>query len=148
MRRRSRGKTVRRGVGGKSRGAVRPLARIWCVAALAALVPVALAAANDVSISRAGVHEQAIGVNDKKPNDCDSMTLTGLVEGSVSVSGGTQSELLLGSSLVDMLDGAGGDDCLVAGGGDDSLAGGPGVDVCVGGPGTDSFDATCETQVD
>lgn len=123
------------------------MAASCAVLAAALLVPVALTAANDVVSSRAGGHEEAITVSGKKPNECDSITVTVLLEGSGTVVGGVEGELVLGSGVADSIDGAGGDDCLVAGEGGDSLTGGAGTDVCIGGPGADTFDASCETQV-
>lgn len=117
------------------------------VVAVALLVPVALTAANDVASSRAGAHGESITIAEKKPNLCDSIAVTVLLEGSGSVVGGAEAELILGSGIADSIDGAGGDDCLVAGEGGDSLTGGAGTDVCIGGPGADSFDVSCETQV-
>lgn len=117
------------------------------LAALAAAgSSLALAATNAVPATAAGTHQQATGVNDTKPNACDSITLSALVEGSVSVAGGAASELILGSTAADIMSGGGGDDCIVGGGGGDTIDGGTGTDVCIGGPGLDTF-TTCETTI-
>lgn len=118
---------------------------VRAVAALAAAaVPLALAASNAVPATAAGTHQQATGVNDVKPNECDSIVLSTLVSGSVT--GGADAELILGGPGIDLMSGGGGDDCLVGGGGDDVINGGAGNDVCIGGPGLDTF-TNCETAI-
>lgn len=125
-------------------GALGAGARMVLLLGLAAM-PLALAATNSVSGSRAGTHSQAIGINDLKPNECDPIVLTALVQGSGTVNGGTGPELILGSPGIDVISGGGGDDCIVGGALADTINGGSGNDICLGGPSIDTF-LGCETQ--
>lgn len=117
--------------------------------ALSALsIPITLAAANVVAESRAGQHEATAAVNDVKPADCASLTLSSLYAGAGTLTGGATSDLILGGATDQTISGGDGDDCILGGGGNDQINGGAGTDVCIGGPGTDSFGADCETQVE
>lgn len=126
----------------------------------------AMAAANSVPTTYLGSATFAITPNDLKPPECASLNLTNIVIGSGTFSGTNGNDLILGSAGADNINAMGGDDCVVAGDGDDTIVGGtgndvilagpgndtlagnPGIDVCYGGPGTDSFNPTCETQID
>ena len=57
-------------------------------------------------------------------------------------------DLVIGTSAANSnLRGKNGDDCILGGGGNDMLRGDGGTDVCIGGPRTDTFDASCENQI-
>lgn len=108
---------------------------------------VAFTAANSVEGSRIGEQLLAQGANDLKPPECDGITLTTIVTGTLIINGTDANELILGSPAIDIIDGGGGDDCILGGALDDTLIGGLGTDVCIGGDGNDTFDPTCETQI-
>ena len=108
---------------------------------------VALTAGNSVAGSRIGQQLIAQGVNDVKPPECDGITLSAVVSGTLIVNGTAASELMLGSIALDTIDGGAGDDCIMGGALGDTLIGGLGNDVCIGGGGTDVMDPTCETQI-
>lgn len=130
------------------RSIVRPASvTLVVVATLAATTMLGLMAGNTVPGSKAANRSSTVTAEQLKPSTCNGITLTAVVTGSVTVSGGGASELVLGSSLVDAMSGGNGDDCILAGASNDSLNGGPGTDVCIGGPGTDTFNASCETQI-
>ena len=107
----------------------------------------ALAAANTVPASRAGRDLASVTPEGLKPVACAGITVTAVVAGTGTVTGGNPSELVVGGAGVDTMDGGKGDDCILGGGGNDSLRGSQGTDVCIGGPGTDTFHASCETQI-
>lgn len=106
---------------------------------------VALAASTVVPASRAGASAQPITANALKPTACAAISLTGLVTGSGAFSDTNASRLVLGSAAADSIRGR--NDCILGGGGDDFLRGDGGIDVCIGGPGLDTFDPSCETQL-
>ncbi len=108
---------------------------------------VALTAANTVPATSLGKTTLPITPNDLKPAACAGISVTAIVTGSGTFSGGNPSELILGSAGVDTIRGGAGNDCILGGGGNDSLRGDGGTDVCIGGPGTDTFFASCETQI-
>lgn len=114
-------------------------------AALIALsVTVAFAGSNIVPATNAGVSNFGITADTEKPASCNGIALTGVVNG---INGTASADLLLGSAAAETLAGKQGNDCILGGGGNDSLNGGPGTDVCIGGPGIDTFNASCETQI-
>ena len=76
-----------------------------------------------------------------------ALKLTNIVVGSGKFNGTPGNDLILGSPNNDDIRSPPGDDCILGGGGDDTLIGGPGTDVCIGGPGNDTFDDSCETQI-
>lgn len=117
------------------------------VALAVGLSVVAFTAANAVPASSAGRTQQAITVDDLKPDDCAGITVTTLLVGAGTITGTSDDELIIGSPGVDTIDGDKGDDCILGGGGNDSLRGSQQKDVCIGGPGIDTFHATCETQI-
>ena len=124
------------------------LARYAAVGAACGLVLVsALAATNSVPMSRAERDVSAVTVDQKKPKPaCNGITVTVLATGGGD--GGNGDDLVIGTAAADTnLRGKTGDDCIVGGGGNDMLRGDGGNDVCIGGPGTDTFDASCETQI-
>jgi Ca2+-binding RTX toxin-like protein len=104
-----------------------------------------LAAFNAVPATKVGQITRALDANALKPDECAALNLTAVVVGDT---GSAASELILGTGAVNTLSGGGGDDCLVAGDGNDTLNGGPGIDVCIGGAGADTYDPSCETEVD
>lgn len=108
---------------------------------------VAFTASNSVAPSKIGEDLIAQNVNDVKPSECDSITLSAIVQGTLLVTGTDANELMLGSIALDAIDGGAGDDCIMGGALDDTLVGGLGNDVCIGGGGTDVLDPTCEVQV-
>ena len=105
-----------------------------------------LAAGNTVTSGRVGRLTAPITVANLKPAACTNGTPVNLVVGSVTVTGTTQNDLLLGSAAVDTMDGRQQDDCIVGGDGNDVIDGFNGTDVCIGGPGTDTF-VRCETAI-
>ena len=108
---------------------------------------VALTAGNSVAGSRIGDQLFAQGVNDVKPPECDGISLSAIVSGTLIVNGTDANELVLGGIGLDTIDGGAGDDCIMGGALGDTLIGGLGNDVCIGGDGTDVMDPTCETQI-
>lgn len=124
------------------------LVRFVAVGAALGLVLIsAFAATNAVPASKAGRNVTTITVNQKKPQPaCSPITPTTIVTGGAN--GGNSNDLVLGTAAAEAnLRGMNGDDCILGGGGNDALRGDAGNDVCIGGPGTDTFNATCETQI-
>lgn len=105
----------------------------------------ALAATNTVPATQMDSEAMIIGLNDKKPPACEGWFLTNLVTGTGTISGTVGNDLILASSMADIIDGLGGDDCIVGGSGDDQITGGDGNDVCMGGLDNDTFMA-CEGE--
>ncbi len=106
----------------------------------------ALAASNSIPPTSAGTDTVALNPDDIKPAECNSITLTELVQGSGTITGTTGNDLILGSGGNDMIDGLGGDDCILGGDGDDTIDGNDQTDICLGGQGTDTF-SNCESAV-
>ena len=121
--------------------------------AILAGVGIALAATvgstgqNVIPVSDAGTAQQAISVDQVKPSECASVTVTDRISGSGVVTGTGGNDLITGSAGPDVMEGLAGDDCILGYEGADAIDGGPGTDVCVGGPGDDTFVA-CETEID
>lgn len=120
-----------------------------------ASVLTAIAGANTVAVSRADdLNLGARTANLLKPPEC-TMTLTNIVwcTGTSLCSGTAGNDLILGTPGNDTgangrIVGGNGDDCILGGAGDDDLRGqGGSNDVCIGGPGNDTFNNTCETQI-
>ena len=120
-----------------------------------ASVLTAVAAANFVPVTRAD--DQNLGArtaNQLKPPQC-TMALTNIVRctGTGICQGTGGNDLILGTAGSDTgpngrIVGGNGDDCILGGAGDDDLRGqGGNNDVCIGGPGNDTFNNTCETQI-
>jgi Ca2+-binding RTX toxin-like protein len=116
------------------------------IATLAATTMLGLMAGNTVPGSKAANRSSTVTAEQLKPSACNGITLQQVVTGSVTINGGAQSELILGSSSVDSISGNNGNDCIVAGGGNDALNGGAGTDVCIGGTGNNTY-VNCETQL-
>jgi Ca2+-binding RTX toxin-like protein len=114
---------------------------------LALVVGVALTASTVVPTTRAGRSARAVTANDLKPAACSALLLNGIQTGSGTFNDSGQPHLVLGSAGIDSIRGQGGDDCLLGGAANDTLRGDGGTDVCIGGPGIDSFNASCETQI-
>lgn len=124
---------------------LRPLLLLAALLVLAS-VATGLAAGNSVPATRADQSTRSIGPDDLKPAECSGITLTNLVTGSVTVTGTSGNDLILGSALIDTMSGLGGDDCILGGDLVDVINGGSGNDVCIGGPGIESFlFSSCET---
>lgn len=102
--------------------------------------------ANIVPATRADDDNRAVVSNDKKPDQCASISITNLISGSGNIDGTSGNDLILGGSANDTIRGGGGNDCIVGGGGPDTIQGQGGTDVCIGGAGNDNF-ASCETQI-
>jgi Ca2+-binding RTX toxin-like protein len=100
-----------------------------------------------VPASKAGRSTQAITANSLRSAACSGLVLNGIFTGSGTFTDNGQPHLVLGSSGVDTIRGGAGDDCILGGGGNDSLRGDGGTDVCIGGLGVDTFNVTCETQI-
>jgi len=111
------------------------------VLSLAGLVT-AVAAANTVAASHAGIQTIPITPNSLLPADCSAVvTVTRLVVGSGTFSGTGASELILGGAGSDTISGGGGSDCILGGGGNDTITAGSGsaAVVLMGGPGNDTL---------
>ncbi|HET7481496.1 MAG TPA: hypothetical protein VFK89_01415 [Actinomycetota bacterium] len=120
-------------------------AALLCLALLVAGSITALAANNTVPPSRAGETSRLADVNDVKPPECSSITLTTRISGAGVIVGTPGNDLIVGSGGADTITGLGGSDCIQGLSGDDSIDGGADNDVCLGGPGSDTFQA-CESQ--
>jgi Ca2+-binding RTX toxin-like protein len=105
-----------------------------------------LAAGNTVTSGRVGRLTGPITVANLRPAACTNGAPVNLVVGTVTVTGTTQNDLVLGSVAVDTMDGRQQDDCILGGAGNDVIDGFNGTDVCIGGPGTDVF-VRCETEI-
>ena len=105
----------------------------------------AIAATNTVPPTNASEQSFPITANDIRPPQCAGLFLTNIVSGSVTITGTSGNDLILGSALPDIISGLGGDDCILGGGGIDVIDGGAGSDICIGGPGLDTF-SNCEAQ--
>ena len=112
----------------------------------AANIIAAFTAANAVPATRLGSVTSSIGAAELKPSQCSGVAVTTTIGGTGTFSGGSGSELILGSTARDTISAAGGNDCIMGGSQADTIDGGSGTDVCLGGPGNDTFQA-CETQV-
>lgn len=108
---------------------------------------VAQTAANSVPATRMIDNSWSVTPDALKPTACSAIALTAKKSGSGTIGGTASAELITGSAIIDTITGAGGDDCLLGGDGNDSLNGGLGNDVCVGGAGVDTFNSSCETQI-
>ena len=108
---------------------------------------IGLTASNIVPASRAGDDSRQATADDVKPTDCAAISLVNTVTGAGTFSATGQADLVTGSPGVDSIRGLQRDDCILGGGGNDFLRGDAGLDVCIGGPGTDTFDNTCEVQI-
>lgn len=126
-----------------------PLVRIsLALSAVVFTCGVAATANNVVPASRAGsASEGTPTANELKPSDCAALNLSLVRVVSGKFSGSAASELVIGGAGADTLRGGNGNDCILGGAGNDALSGDGGTDVCIGGSGVDSFDATCETQI-
>jgi Ca2+-binding RTX toxin-like protein len=107
----------------------------------------ALAAANLVGATGADDLTTPITANSLKPPECAALTLTTVIVGSGSFSGGGSSALILGSAGADTIRGQGGSDCIIGGGGNDDLRGGPGTEILLGGPGADTLNGGAGADV-
>lgn len=125
----------------------RRLGRLLIAAAAALLAATAVSAftaGNAVPGTNVGRLTFPIDANALKPPECAGLNLTTILIGQ---SGGSASELILGTAAAETLKGNGGDDCVIGGGGNDSLWGDNiGTSVCMGGPGTDFF-KKCTVEV-
>lgn len=111
---------------------------------LAVICSSASMANNSVATSNSFKQSSTRTIPELLPPECSSVTVTAYVLGAA---GTADSEILMGTNGVDTMIGGKGNDCLMGGAGNDSMSGGMGIDVCFGGPGTDTFDASCETQI-
>jgi Ca2+-binding RTX toxin-like protein len=109
----------------------------------------AFTAANTVSESFLDDQTTSITPNDLKPNECNGITVAGIIDLGAGNSPTGNNDLVLGTTGGDSVDSLGGNDCVLGGGGNDrrfflfipipGLAGGPGDDVILGGPGNDAL---------
>jgi Ca2+-binding RTX toxin-like protein len=129
----------------KTRSTLRFLA-FGLVALIVISTMTAVAAANTVPSTRVDSDVISFNINHLRPSACAGLTLTNLVNGSGTINGTADNDLILGRTGIDTIDGMGGNDCIVGGDGDDVVTGGGGTDVCIGGSGNDSFDQ-CETAI-
>lgn len=102
--------------------------------------------ANSVTAKRMDLSITTTNAENLKPSNCSAITLTTVLRGSGTVTGGASAELILAGTGIDNISGGSGSDCILGGAGNDVINGGAGTDVCIGGPGTDVF-SLCETQV-
>lgn len=137
----------------------------WLMLMLLILVGLFSAFATANTVTESGLHNfsQTITANHLKPAACATLNLDNIV---ANGNGGPGNDLILGTAGANALDGGDGDDCIVGGDGDDSLQGGNGNDILLGGNGSDSlsgddgpgdecygeggvdtFNPSCETQV-
>lgn len=114
----------------------------------------AVAGANVVPVTRAGMITRANTPNDFRPPACTA-NMTSIISGSGTLNGTPGNDLMLGSAVGDTLYGGAGNDCLMGGSGfdwlfgedgNDYLNGGPGFDLCFGGLGVNTYDVSCEIQ--
>jgi hypothetical protein len=110
--------------------------------ALAVVVVVSLGrtASNTVPVTYASDTAESVTADSLKPAECAGITLTALVYGGGTVTGGAANELIVGSGGVDTITANGGDDCVLAGGGADTAYGGAGADVVLGAAGNDRLE--------
>ena len=105
----------------------------------------AWSAPNTVPGSRITRFVAPITTNTLKPAACSAIALTVVVAG---VTGTNAADLLLGTAGPNSMFALGGNDCVLGGGGNDTIVCGAGAaDIALGGPGTDTFNASCETQI-
>jgi Ca2+-binding RTX toxin-like protein len=103
----------------------------------------ALAAGNNVPVTRLMDQSRSVIASELAPPECNSIrnTLeTVIVCTGGNCSGSNANELMLGTPGSDIIDGKNGDDCIVGGGRDDTLTGDNGNDILVGGSGNDTLD--------
>lgn len=97
----------------------------------------ALTAANTVPDHDRADRATSQDADDLKPDACNGITLTTVLE-APNLNGGAANELILGGGNGETITGGGGDDCIMGGGGNDTIDGGLGTNVIIGGPGTDT----------
>ena len=103
----------------------------------------ALAAGNNVPVTRLMDQSRNVIASELAPPECNSIrnTLeTIIVCTGGNCNGSNANELMLGTPGSDVIDGKNGDDCIVGGGNDDTLLGDNGNDILIGGPGSDTLD--------
>jgi len=76
----------------------------------------AIAAANMVPVSGLGYQTRAVTPNDLKPPECAGISITNIVVGSGVINGVGGNDLILGSSIADMVNARNGSDCVLGGG--------------------------------
>jgi Ca2+-binding RTX toxin-like protein len=91
-----------------------------------------------VTIARAEPANDSLVVN--LSSGADLLSASGLASSSVllTVNGGPEGDVVVGSAGADTLNGEAGDDTLSGGSGNDALDGGTGTDTLDGGPGVDT----------
>jgi Ca2+-binding RTX toxin-like protein len=106
-------------------------------------VATALAAANNVPVTRLADQSRGLNASELAPPECNSIRAgleTVIVCMGGNCNGSKGNELILGTAGNDVIDGKNGNDCIVGGDGDDLIFGDNDNDVLVGGPGSDILD--------
>ncbi len=98
----------------------------------------AFAAVNGVPSIRMDEVSENVNPNDLKPSECNSISLSTIVNIANGDSPTAGNDLILGTGSQDAINGLGGDDCILGGDKNDNLFGGEGDDVIIGGPNKDS----------
>ena len=122
---------------------LRKIVLIVLLSLIAMGVVSALAAGNNVPVTRLMDQSRSVIASELAPSECNSIrnTLERIIVCTGGICNGSNAnELILGTPGSDVIDGKNGDDCIVGGGGDDTLAGNNGNDILVGGPGSDTLD--------
>lgn len=122
-------------------------AGIVCLAA--ALLGMAVTAANTVPASNLSSLSYNATVTDLKPNACNATAQTVRLVGNANIAGGASAEVILGGPGNQTITGANGNDCIMGGGGVDAIdCGGGAADIALTGPGADTnTGGRCETFV-
>ncbi|MBL7161156.1 MAG: hypothetical protein ISS57_01015 [Anaerolineales bacterium] len=79
-----------------------------------------------------------VSANDLKPDECNIINLSNIVNIGNGDSPTSGNDLILGTDKNDVIDGLAGDDCILGGDKNDTLVGGDGDDVILGGDKKDS----------
>lgn len=98
----------------------------------------AFAAVNAVQQTRLDESHDTVDPNDLKPDECNGISLTNIVNIDIGDAPTSGNDLILGTDKNDTIDGLGGADCILGGDKNDTLTGGDGDDVILGGPNKDS----------
>jgi hypothetical protein len=130
--RRSRKANIARGAAG-----------ILILLAVTATLVVSFTATTTVPTSNAGASRQALAVSQLAPAGCNSLALTGLVQGSGTFSNSRSNVLILGSTNADAITDTGASNCIIAGGGTNTVTA-TSSDICISGP-TLAVAAACPT---
>jgi hypothetical protein len=101
--------------------------------AVAGTLVTSFTASTNVPTSRVGSSVQARLISQLAPVGCNTLSLSGVAQGSGAFSNSRSNTLVLGSAKSDTITDTGSGDCIVGGGGTDAVTG-TATDVCVTGP--------------